>query len=84
MSFSELADFKLVGGTALALQVGHRRSVDMDFFCVNKFNNRQLQSFLHENLQNFILDWENKEGFVSWIDGVKVDFFMCTFLLFIL
>lgn len=27
-----LADFRLVGGTALSLQVGHRRSVDIDLF----------------------------------------------------
>jgi predicted nucleotidyltransferase component of viral defense system len=28
----ELKDYRLVGGTALALQLGHRRSVDLDFF----------------------------------------------------
>ncbi len=28
----ELADTRLVGGTALALQLGHRISVDLDFF----------------------------------------------------
>lgn len=27
-----LADYRLAGGTALALQLGHRRSVDLDFF----------------------------------------------------
>ena len=27
-----LADMRLVGGTSLALQYGHRRSVDLDFF----------------------------------------------------
>ncbi len=26
-------DFYLAGGTALALQIGHRKSVDLDFFC---------------------------------------------------
>ena len=29
---SELKDMRLVGGTSLALQYGHRRSVDLDFF----------------------------------------------------
>ena len=28
----EMQDFRLVGGTALALQYGHRQSVDLDFF----------------------------------------------------
>lgn len=27
-----LAETRLVGGTALALQLGHRRSIDLDFF----------------------------------------------------
>lgn len=32
-SFSRFRGFYLVGGTALALQIGHRMSVDFDFFC---------------------------------------------------
>ena len=28
----ELSNFSLVGGTALALQLGHRKSDDLDFF----------------------------------------------------
>ena len=28
----ELRDTRLVGGTALALQLGHRKSIDLDFF----------------------------------------------------
>ena len=75
MSFSELDEFRLVGGTALALQVGHRRSVDIDLFCSKVFDKNLLKYFLQKNFENFVLDWENKEGFVSWIDGVKVDFF---------
>lgn len=31
-SKSEMKGFRLVGGTALALQYGHRQSVDLDFF----------------------------------------------------
>lgn len=45
----------LAGGTALALQVGHRISVDLDFFIREKFNEvavaRQLQS-----LESFSLE----------------------------
>lgn len=32
MSQDELHDMRLVGGTSLALQYGHRQSVDLDFF----------------------------------------------------
>lgn len=75
MSFSELAKFRLVGGTSLALQVGHRKSVDIDFFSEKEFDNKHLQFFLQKNFENFVLDWQNTEGFVARVDGVKVDFF---------
>lgn len=35
---SVLTDFYLAGGTGLALQVGHRRSIDLDFFTHEPFN----------------------------------------------
>lgn len=35
-------DFGLVGGTAVALQIGHRRSIDFDMFSEKKFDNRSL------------------------------------------
>jgi len=75
MSFSELSEFRLVGGTALALQTGHRKSIDIDFFCTGEFDKKHLKYFLEGNFENFVLDWENREGFVSWIDDIKVDFF---------
>jgi hypothetical protein len=37
------ADFYLAGGTALALQIGHRVSVDFDLFCTGEIERRQLQ-----------------------------------------
>ena len=35
-----LKSFYLVGGTALSLQIGHRQSVDFDFFTRNDINNQ--------------------------------------------
>ena len=34
---SFLSEFYLSGGTALALQIGHRQSEDLDFFCAQNF-----------------------------------------------
>jgi len=34
--------FYLVGGTALALQIGHRRSIDFDLFTLNHFGNDEI------------------------------------------
>lgn len=38
----EIKDFYLAGGTALALQIGHRYSVDLDFFIAQKFSTTKL------------------------------------------
>ena len=35
-------DFYLTGGTVLALQIGHRDSVDFDFFSEKDFETREL------------------------------------------
>lgn len=35
--------FYLVGGTAIALHIGHRRSIDFDLFTEKMFDNRQIQ-----------------------------------------
>lgn len=34
----EMKEFYLVGGTALALQLGHRNSIDIDLFTLNEFD----------------------------------------------
>lgn len=37
-------NFVLYGGTALALRLGHRQSIDFDFFCTAPFTSRELSS----------------------------------------
>jgi len=39
-------DMYLAGGTALALQVGHRKSVDLDFFTSKKFDEKTISEQL--------------------------------------
>ncbi len=43
----EINDFYLAGGTGLAIQIGHRKSADLDFFTTEVFNT----DFLLDNLQ---------------------------------
>lgn len=38
MQASELSEFRLVGGTSLSLQIGHRKSVDIDLFTDASYN----------------------------------------------
>lgn len=52
-----LANFTLVGGTALALQLGHRKSDDLDFFTDRSFDIREVK--------NAILEYNPKVEFVA-------------------
>ena len=39
-------NYRLVGGTALALIQGHRKSIDLDFFGIEKIDSDELITFL--------------------------------------
>ncbi len=45
----ELGEFYLVGGTALALQLGHRNSIDIDLFTKNDFTPESLLKLVSED-----------------------------------
>lgn len=67
-----LKDFFLVGGTALALQIGHRISIDLDLFTTDSFDDNAVLSEL-ENKYNFQLDYQSGNTLKGEIKGVKVD-----------
>lgn len=39
------ADMRLVGGTALALQYGHRQSIDLDFLEISDANRKKRKKY---------------------------------------
>ncbi len=45
-----LANFNLVGGTSLSLQIGHRLSIDIDLFTINDFDTSEIVLELKEDL----------------------------------
>nr|WP_169605351.1 nucleotidyl transferase AbiEii/AbiGii toxin family protein [Microscilla sp. PRE1] len=52
MSAEVFKTFRLVGGTALSLQVGHRKSVDIDLFSdvdYGKIDFEEIEAYLNEN-----------------------------------
>lgn len=73
MSQRYLERFVLAGGTALALQLGHRKSIDLDMFTVSDIDT----DVLLENLQR---DYtvqpkvQTKGSLISDIEGIKVAF----------
>ena len=68
-----LGDARLVGGTALALQIGHRKSIDLDFFGELNFEIQELIDEIKEFAELTILS-ESKNIHIYSVDGIKVDF----------
>jgi len=68
-----LRDMRLVGGTALALQYGHRRSVDLDFFGHTTENTDELTETIREEIGQVQLLSASKRIKVYNIQNVKVD-----------
>ena len=68
-----LDDFVLVGGTALSLQIGHRKSIDLDFFTVSDFNSNELLDSLAPKY-NLTVRHQTAQTLIGMIEGVKVDF----------
>ena len=66
--------FYLAGGTALAIQLGHRESIDLDFFSTKKFLPREIKDELSSR-GNLIVDYENEKTLDGSLDNVKVSFF---------
>jgi len=69
-----LQQFSLVGGTALALRFGHRRSIDFDFFTPDSFDVEALANTLSRELPQFATSGMNKGGINASIGDLKVDF----------
>ncbi|MFO7833856.1 MAG: nucleotidyl transferase AbiEii/AbiGii toxin family protein, partial [Halohasta sp.] len=43
---THLNNFQLAGGTGLALHIGHRKSIDLDFFSLDSFDADNLLQYL--------------------------------------
>jgi len=71
---SELANsFYLGGGTALALELGHRQSIDLDWFSQADFSNGLLKEKL-SRLGRLEITGEEEGTLNAVLDGVKITF----------
>ena len=68
-----LASFYLAGGTGLALRLGHRRSVDLDFFLGEDFNEDSVLQTL-QHLEGFALVSKGHGTIYANIRKTKVSF----------
>ncbi len=69
-----MRDFYLSGGTAAALQLGHRTSHDFDFFSKTRFRHHICARSLR-TLGRFIIDYTDSNTLVGRLNDVKVGFF---------
>ena len=67
-----LRDFNLVGGTALSLYLGHRKSIDLDLFTKEEFDVQELRKHLVETY-GFEERFLHKQTLKGTIDGVFID-----------
>ena len=72
-SIPELKEFHLVGGTALALQLGHRNSIDINLFTLQEFD----ETFIIDNiLSNYIVNeiFRRRSTLICLVNNIKTDF----------
>jgi predicted nucleotidyltransferase component of viral defense system len=76
MEIAELKNFSLVGGTALALCYGHRKSDDLDLFSNKPFENPELVNALEKKFKtSFVNRTTNPRfGIFGFVKDVKIDF----------
>ena len=65
-------DFILVGGTAISLFLGHRKSIDLDLFTPEDFSSRELEDYLSDEY-DFVESFRAKNTLKGTIDGVFID-----------
>ncbi|MBN2481705.1 MAG: nucleotidyl transferase AbiEii/AbiGii toxin family protein [Bacteroidales bacterium] len=73
-SQSFISAFYLAGGTGLALQIGHRQSLDFDFFIPDDFENSLIINSL-TSIGDFVRGNEDKNTINGRLNGVRISFF---------
>lgn len=74
MADKALMLFNLVGGTALSLQIGHRKSIDLDMFSQTDFEADTILQHLIDEGYNPSVRHKFKQTLIVEIEGIKVDF----------
>lgn len=72
-------DFGLVGGTAIALQIGHRRSIDFDLFTLKDFDADKIRGIIRLEHKIEYVFIENPNELTVLVNGVKITFYKYPF-----
>lgn len=75
-----MKDFGLVGGTAIALQIGHRQSIDFDLFTYKEFDNAKIKKIIKKHDWKINKVFQDEAGqFTFLINTVQFTFFQFPF-----
>lgn len=80
MSVAIFSQARLVGGTSLALQLGHRKSIDLDFFGCIKSESEEIKDVLRDIGRLSVIK-ESRHIKIYMVDDIKIDFVDIYFLL---
>jgi len=69
-----LQNFALAGGTSLALQLGHRKSIDIDLFSFDEVNMPEISLFLENDFETIEIRRTTNVFIFCNINGIKSDF----------
>lgn len=67
-----LAGFNLVGGTSLALRLGHRKSIDLDLFISSSFDQNKVRELLQKKY-GMRISFDRDQTIKGFIGDVMVD-----------
>ena len=74
MTRNELSEMRLVGGTDLALQYGHRISIDIDLFGMIDLEKVDTFQLLNEFSTDVQIITKQKQINIYIVNGIKIDF----------
>lgn len=75
-----IKNFGLVGGTAIALQIGHRESIDFDFFTFKEFDNLKIRKIITKQGWKIHKVYKDEKGqFTFFVNNVQFTFFYYPF-----
>jgi predicted nucleotidyltransferase component of viral defense system len=73
-SLKYLENFALAGGTSLSLQLGHRKSIDIDLFAFGEISMQEIGLLLNNEFEDINIRSVSKAFIFCNINSVKCDF----------
>ena len=78
-SLDQLNSFGLGGGTSIALRMGHRLSIDLDFFTNIEYDPRFLFQFISKQFPDSEKLFEKNQTIIFKINDIRADFVLYPF-----